>query len=97
MTRLMADRLSRVAKSKGWLVDAQGDFRTDRRTEDQALIFHRTIMKRRIQGNSTYVFFLDMKKAYDTVWRDGLIFHLHKLGKFLASSERPTTTPPARC
>jgi hypothetical protein len=25
------------------------------------------------QGKATYAFFLDLKKAYDTVWRDGLI------------------------
>jgi hypothetical protein len=91
LTRIMSDRLSHVAESLGWLVEEQGGFRPNRRTEDQALILHRAITNRRLRGKDTFVFFLDMRKAYDTVWRDGLVHHLDNLGvngKFLFTTDR---------
>ena len=33
-----------------------------------------------VQGKCTYAFFLDIQKAYDTVWRDGLWLKLRDLG-----------------
>ena len=32
------------------------------------------------EGKSTYAFFLDVKKAYDTVWRDGLWHKMWEMG-----------------
>ena len=32
------------------------------------------------EGKRTYTFFLDVQKAYDTVWRNGLWFKLWELG-----------------
>ena len=32
------------------------------------------------EGKSTYAFFLDVKKAYDTVWRDGLWYKMWEMG-----------------
>ena len=50
------------------------------------------------EGKGTYVFFLDVQKAYDTVWRKGLLYKLHKLGirgkmyKLLAALYTDTTS-----
>ena len=30
--------------------------------------------------HATYAFFLDLRKAYDTVWRDGLLYKLWQAG-----------------
>ena len=32
------------------------------------------------EGKQTYVFFLDVQKAYDTVWRDGLWVKMWDMG-----------------
>ena len=32
------------------------------------------------EGKRTYAFFLDVRKAYDTVWRDGLSVKLWDMG-----------------
>ena len=32
------------------------------------------------EGKSTYAFFLDVKKADHTVWRDGLWYKMYKIG-----------------
>lgn len=80
MTRILADRLLGMAEEKEWLVDAQGAFRQSRRTEDNALVLMQALMNRRMKGLPTFVLFLDLRKAYDTVWRKGLLHHLHRLG-----------------
>ena len=79
ITRAIANRIQAEAESRGWLADNQGGFRPGRRTEDNALVLLRALERRRQDGNG-YVFFLDVKKAYDTVWRKGLLFKLHALG-----------------
>jgi hypothetical protein len=80
VTRAMADRLQRVAEKEGWIADEQGGFRKDRRTEDQALILLRAIESRRLTGKDTCVVFVDLAKAYDRVFRRGLVYKLMKLG-----------------
>ena len=37
-------------------------------------------MNRRMNKSDTYVLFLDIRKAYDTVWRDGLLYKLYNKG-----------------
>ena len=32
------------------------------------------------EGKKTFCFFLDIKKAYDTVWRDGLWYKMWEMG-----------------
>ena len=52
------------------IVEEQGGFRPERGTEDQ--IFVLTEVLRARTDRTTYTAFIDVKKAYDTVWRVGL-------------------------
>ena len=54
------------------LRDEQGGFRPDRRCSDQMFLLHEIIMERREKGEATYCAFIDVRKAYDSVWRTGL-------------------------
>src|SRR6202043_3787806 len=53
------------------LRDEQGGFRPDRRCSDQMFLLHEIITERREQGKATYCAFIDVRKAYDSVWRTG--------------------------
>ena len=77
LTKAVSDRLLKTAENKGWLADEQGAFRPKRSTRDQAVVLYRALLARRMANQNTFVFFLDMKKAYDTVWREGLLFLLY--------------------
>ena len=51
---------------------SQAGFRFDRSCVDNIFILNEVIQGRLQEGKKTFCFFLDIKKAYDTVWRDGL-------------------------
>ena len=54
----------------------QGGFRLGRSCIDNIFCLNELIQGRIKEGISTYIFFLDFKKAYDTVWRDGLWYKM---------------------
>lgn len=58
--------------------EEQAGFRKNRSTVDQLFIMHEVIKGRR--PNKTFCCFLDLEKAYDRVWRDGLWKKLHEYG-----------------
>ena len=43
-------------------------------------ILNEVIQGRLQEGKKTFCFFLDIKKAYDTVWRDGLWYKMLEMG-----------------
>ena len=47
---------------------------------DNVYTLHEIVQGRLKEGKETYAFFLDVKKAYDTVWRDGLWLKLWDMG-----------------
>ena len=67
---LWANRLS--SHFENVLDDAQGGFRKHRSTVDDALALRETLCRRRAENKDTFMFFIDFKKAFDTVWQDGL-------------------------
>jgi len=69
---VLNSRLSYWAESGHKLRDEQGGFRPDRRCADQMFLLHEIIASRRESTLATYCAFIDVRKAYDTVWRDGL-------------------------
>jgi hypothetical protein len=69
-TAVMTKRLSDWAEKEGILVDEQGGFRPKRGCPDQIFALSEAIAGRRTK--STFACFIDIKKAFDRVWRDGL-------------------------
>ena len=71
-TRVLSDRLVQFAEREdGGIVEEQGGFRPGRGTEDQLFVLTE-ILRGRGSHVTTYAAFIDVKKAYDTVWRKGL-------------------------
>ena len=69
--RVLGNRLMSFAeRGRLGIVEEQGGFRPERGTEDQ--IFILTELLRARADRTTYTAFIDVKKAYNTVWRNGL-------------------------
>jgi hypothetical protein len=62
------------------LHEAQNAFRRGRSTDQHIYTLSQVLRGRLRQGKATCAFFLDLKKAYDTVWRDGLLYKLWNRG-----------------
>jgi len=45
-----------------------------------AFVLHEAVQSLRDSGNKAYVAFLDVRKAFDTVWHEGLLVKLHQNG-----------------
>ena len=54
------------------LAEEQGGFRAGRSTVDQIFTFNETLLRQRRAGRTTHCFFIDFRKAFDTVWHQGL-------------------------
>ena len=75
---LWARRLADHAE--GVLSDGQGGFRRQRSTVDQAIALHEILLRDKRAGKVTYTCFIDFRKAFDTVWHDGLWKQLWESG-----------------
>ena len=78
--RVLDRRIREWAERVGALSDLQGGFRDGRSTLDQILILKEIAAERREQGLDTVFCFVDVAKAYDSVWRPGLFYKLEKMG-----------------
>lgn len=77
---LLNTRLMAWAETNRILCDEQGGFRTKRGCADQLFILKEVWSSRREQKQPTYAAFLDVKSAYDRVWRTGLWYQLFQCG-----------------
>ena len=73
-------RLLQWLKEHNKLSESQAGFRFDRSCVDNIFILNEVIQGRHQEGKKTFCFFLDIKKAYDTVWRDGLWYKMWEMG-----------------
>ena len=62
------------------LAEEQGGFRAGRSTVDQIFAFNETLLRQRRAGRTTHCFFIDFRKAFDTVWHQGLWRRLYEEG-----------------
>lgn len=75
---VLSSRLMKWAETHSILAEEQGGFREDRSTVDQIFALVEVVRSR--WPKQTSVLFIDVKKAYDSVWRDGLWRTLWDLG-----------------
>ena len=61
------------------LHEGQAGFRAKRNCIDNVFTLNEIIQGRIREGRHTYAFFLDIQKAFDTVWHDGLWFKLWEM------------------
>ena len=64
-------RISDWSERNGVISDEQGGFRQARGTPDQIFLLREILSSRKERGLPTLVTYIDAKKAYDTVWREG--------------------------
>ena len=74
------NRLLKLSELNHLLHEGQGGFRMGRSCIDNIFSLSELIKGRIREGKSTFAFFLDVKKTYDTVWRDGLWYKMWEMG-----------------
>jgi hypothetical protein len=78
------NRLTEWVEDSGWaegggaVSDEQGGFRRGRGCPEQIFVLTEVLGFRK--GKKTYCCFVDVKKAYDRVWRDGMLKRLWEVG-----------------
>ena len=80
MERMVNRRLIWHLESKQLLMPQQSGFRQHRSTEDQVSYIAQEIEDGFQDKKHTLVVWVDMEKAFDTVWKDGLRVKLLKMG-----------------
>jgi hypothetical protein len=79
-TGILRARLLKWCEDNNILVIEQGGFRPKRGCAEQIFTLTELIKLRRMRKEHTYVCFIDIRKAYDTVWHDGLKQKLSECG-----------------
>jgi len=79
-TAILTKRVSEWCEEQEKISDEQAGFRPNRSITDQIFLLKEIIQMRRETGKDTYCCFLDIKKAYDTTFRDGVWKRLLEIG-----------------
>jgi hypothetical protein len=80
LEKIINVRLIRYLEARNLLSPVQFGFRPLRGTTDALLRLQNHISKYRTQGKHTICIFFDMRKAYDTTWRYGILKRLFEVG-----------------
>ena len=80
MERMVTKRLEYYMEGKGLLSPYQSGFRKGRNTMDGILCLESEIRKAQTNKEFVMAVFFDIEKAYDMLWREGLLIKLGKLG-----------------
>ena len=79
-TRVLATRLSTWVEEGKKLCEEQCGFRRERSTLDNLFTLTEILKHRQKEGKKTVIAYLDITKAYDSVWREGLWRKLYEYG-----------------
>ncbi|GFN96569.1 reverse transcriptase [Plakobranchus ocellatus] len=77
---IMNKRLTYHLEANNLISDTQAGFRKDRQTLDQIVALENSVKAAKTNSRTVGAIFLDLEKAYDTMWREGLLMKLKKLG-----------------
>ena len=80
MERMINTRLMWHLETNNLIAKEQAGFRQNRSTEDQAAYFAQKVEDGFQEKQGTLAVLIDMEKAFDKVWRDGLRLKLRKNG-----------------
>uniref|UniRef100_A0A8C2HUK7 Uncharacterized protein n=1 Tax=Cyprinus carpio TaxID=7962 RepID=A0A8C2HUK7_CYPCA len=80
MEKMINERLMYYVENNKYLSKYQSGFRRGRNTMDPAVCLEHDIRKAQINRESVVAVFFDIEKAYDMMWREGLLIKLGKLG-----------------
>ena len=78
--KILNNRLVQCLDKKGVLHEGQAGFRIKRSCMDNVYTLNEIVQGRLREDKKTYAFFLDIQKAYDSVWHDGLWYKLWDMG-----------------
>jgi hypothetical protein len=73
-------RVMQYSEAVGAISDEQGGFRALRGCPDQILIWREVLASRKERRLPTFATFVDVRKAYDTVWREKAYVAMHDAG-----------------
>ena len=77
---LLNERIMHLLEEESSIVDEQNGFRKRRSCQDHIFVLDSIIRNRREEGLATYVAFIDLKKAFDCINRDFLLFKMLRMG-----------------
>jgi len=77
---IVNSRVMSYSEAVGAISDEQGGFRKHRGCPDQILIFREILGSRKERKLPTFTTFVDVRKAYDTVWREKAYVAMHDAG-----------------
>lgn len=80
MERMVTNRLVYFLEISGFLVNYQNGFRIGRNTMDSVSVLDQDIRRAIINKEAVVAVFLDIEKAYDSMWREGLLIKLFNAG-----------------
>ena len=78
MERIINNRLVWYLETNGHIMDEQSGFRQHRSTEDQLTYISQVIEEGFQEQKHSVVLWVDMEKAFDKAWKDGIILSLLK-------------------
>ena len=78
--KIISKRLRGITEEERWLGETQAGFRENRGTTDNLFVLTNLMERAKRKKTKLYVAFVDLRKAYDRVWREGLWRCLIKRG-----------------
>lgn len=75
MERMITERLTHYVESRGIISMYQSGFRRGRSTMDPIVYLETEIIKAQVNKEVVLAVFIDIEKAYDMVWKEGVMIN----------------------